>query len=73
MVNAGIMCIMLVMKEDIPSGVYVVLQVSVILLGVVAKLAGVAEKISVQKDWIVVIAGTDKSYMAGNDIILMNF
>lgn len=45
--------------------VYGLVQLLIILVGVCARLSSVAEKIAVQKDWIVVIAGENKEHLAG--------
>ncbi|XP_022087124.1 solute carrier family 40 member 1-like [Acanthaster planci] len=39
-------------------------QVIIIVLGVVANLASVAEKICIQKDWVVILAGDDSERLA---------
>ena len=36
----------------------------VILLGVIANLASLAQKICIQKDWVVVLAGDDREQLA---------
>ncbi|PIK49588.1 hypothetical protein BSL78_13524 [Apostichopus japonicus] len=64
-INAAAMCVLVVKREELPDWVYAILAVAIICLGVCAKLTSIAEKICVQKDWIVVIAGEDKEYMAG--------
>ncbi|XP_071812545.1 ferroportin-like [Apostichopus japonicus] len=64
-INAAAMCVLVVKRDELPTWVYAILAVAIICLGVCAKLTSIAEKICVQKDWIVVIAGEDKEYMAG--------
>ena len=44
----------------------VLLEIIVILFAIVGELASLAVKISIEKDWIVVIAGKDSSKLAGN-------
>lgn len=64
-VNAVLMVLLLQYQVKSGAGfVYGLVQLLIILVGVCAKLSSVAEKIAVQKDWIVVIAGENKEYLA---------
>ncbi|XP_070565069.1 ferroportin-like [Ptychodera flava] len=44
---------------------------AIIVLGDLAHLSGQAERISIQKDWVVVLAGTDKARLASLNAILL--
>ncbi|XP_038044954.1 solute carrier family 40 member 1-like [Patiria miniata] len=67
-INAVCLLILLHFKTEIlPVGngsLFFFCQVVIIVLGVIANLASVAEKICIQKDWVVVLAGGNKERLA---------
>ncbi|XP_072179772.1 ferroportin-like [Diadema setosum] len=66
-INACILCTVLLLKEGIlpiwNGALYIICQLIIILLGTIASLASLAEKICIQKDWVVVVAGNDKEVL----------
>lgn len=73
-INAGILVSVLLLKYEIlpiwNGGLYVLCQFLIILLGTLSNLASLAEKICIQKDWIVVVAGGDKEVLANMNAIM---
>eukprot|EP00057_Strongylocentrotus_purpuratus_P030721 XP_782524.3 PREDICTED: solute carrier family 40 member 1 [Strongylocentrotus purpuratus] len=68
LINACLLCTVLILKTDIlqiwNGGLYIICQLIIIILGTVASLASLAEMICIQKDWVVVVAGGDKDVLA---------
>lgn len=56
--------IMLKLEEHIQHPYTMLLEANIIIIGSVADLSSVGTKIAVEKDWVVVIAGSDKSLLA---------
>ena len=56
--------IMLRYEEYIQHPYTMLLEANIIIIGSVADLSSVGTKIAVEKDWVVVIAGSDKSLLA---------
>ncbi|XP_002741254.1 ferroportin-like [Saccoglossus kowalevskii] len=50
---------------------FIMVEIMIIVLGDCANLAGEAERISIQKDWVVVVAGTNKSKLANLNAVLL--
>lgn len=55
---------MLKLEEHIQHPYTMLLEANIIIIGSVADLSSVGTKIAVEKDWVVVIAGSDKSLLA---------
>ena len=64
-VCAVMLLLLLALKDSLSLSVYVLLEVLVIVIGSVAQLSSIGTKIAVEKDWVVVMAGSDKSLLAG--------
>ena len=58
---------MLELAKDIPHAYFVVLEALVIIVGSIADLSSVGTKIAVEKDWVVVLAGSDKKLLASKN------
>lgn len=65
-----LLIIMLELAKDIPHAYFVVLEALVIIVGSIADLSSVGTKIAVEKDWVVVLAGSDKKLLASTNAIL---
>ncbi|XP_077978181.1 solute carrier family 40 member 1-like [Glandiceps talaboti] len=67
-VCAVILGVLLLLESDIDAmwngGLTYLLQGLVIMFGCIANLASIANKISIQKDWVVVVSGSDKGTLA---------
>lgn len=59
-----LLLIMLKLEEHIQHPNTMLLEANIIIIGSVADLSSVGTKIAVEKDWVVVIAGSDKSLLA---------
>lgn len=59
-----LLLIMLKLEEHIQHPYTMLLEANIIIIGSVADLSSVGTKIAVEKDWVVVIAGSDKSLLA---------
>lgn len=59
-----LLLIMLRLEEHIQHPYTMLLEANIIIIGSVADLSSVGTKIAVEKDWVVVIAGSDKSLLA---------
>lgn len=59
-----LLLIMLKLEEHIQHPYTMFLEANIIIIGSVADLSSVGTKIAVEKDWVVVIAGSDKSLLA---------
>ena len=59
-----LLLIMLKLEEHIQHPFTMLLEANIIIIGSVADLSSVGTKIAVEKDWVVVIAGSDKSLLA---------
>lgn len=59
-----LLLIMLKLEEHIQHPYTMLLEANIIIIGSVADLFSVGTKIAVEKDWVVVIAGSDKSLLA---------
>ena len=59
-----LLLIMLRYGEQIQHPYTMLLEATIIIIGSVADLSSVGTKIAVEKDWVVVIAGSDKSLLA---------
>ena len=46
--------------QNVPATIKITIQVVTIILAVVSNLASVGSKISIEKDWVLVIANNDK-------------
>lgn len=55
---------MLELQQHIQHPVITLLEAVIIVVGSVADLSSIGTKIAVEKDWVVVIAGSDKSLLA---------
>ena len=64
-VCAVMLLLLLALKDSLSLSVHVLLEVLVIVIGSVAQLSSIGTKIAVEKDWVVVMAGSDKSLLAG--------
>ena len=63
-VCAGVFIVLLVLKSLIHGHLRVFLEAAVIIIGSIADLSSIGTKIAVEKDWVVVISGSDKSELA---------
>lgn len=59
-----LLLIMLELEKIIQHPVITLLEAVIIVVGSVADLSSIGTKIAVEKDWVVVIAGSDKSLLA---------
>lgn len=59
-----LLLIMLELERHIQHPVITLLEAVIIVVGSVADLSSIGTKIAVEKDWVVVIAGSDKSLLA---------
>lgn len=59
-----LLLIMLELQQHIQHPVITLLEAVIIVVGSVADLSSIGTKIAVEKDWVVVIAGSDKSLLA---------
>ena len=64
-VCAVMLLLLLALKDSLSLSVHVLLEALVIVIGSVAQLSSIGTKIAVEKDWVVVMAGSDKSLLAG--------
>ena len=60
----GLLWIMLKLEQHIQHPFITLLEAVIIVVGSVADLSSIGTKIAVEKDWVVVIAGSDKSLLA---------
>ena len=61
----GLLLILLELEQHIPhKSVVTMLEAFIIIIGSVADLSSIGTKIAVEKDWVVVIAGSDKELLA---------
>lgn len=65
-----LLLVMLELKEHIQHPFVVLLEAIIIIVGSIADLSSIGTKIAVEKDWVVVIAGSDKSLLASTNAIL---
>ncbi|XP_077978935.1 ferroportin-like [Glandiceps talaboti] len=74
-VSALVLAMLLFLEGNVKliwNGVlYYIVIFIIIILGDAAELAGQAEKIAIQKDWVVVLAGTNKARLASLNAILL--
>lgn len=59
-----LLLIMLELKQHIQHPFVTILEAVIIIVGSIADLSSVGTKIAVEKDWVVVIAGSDKAQLA---------
>lgn len=59
-----LLLIMLELEQHIKHPFITLLEAVIIIVGSLADLSSVGTKIAVEKDWVVVIAGSDKSLLA---------
>ena len=59
------------MKESLSLAVYGLLEALIIIIGSVAQISSIGTKIAVERDWVVVMAGSDKDLLAGMSDILL--
>lgn len=59
-----LLLIMLELERHIQHPVAMLLEAVIIIIGSVADLSSIGTKIAVEKDWVVVISGSDKSLLA---------
>ena len=59
-----LLLIMLELEHHIQHPFITLLEAVIIIVGSIADLSSVGTKIAVEKDWVVVIAGSDKSLLA---------
>ena len=59
-----LLLIMLELEKHIQHPFVMLLEAIIIVVGSVADLSSIGTKIAVEKDWVVVIAGSDKSLLA---------
>ena len=68
LINASILCSVLLLQDDIEpiwdGALIIICQATIIVLGTISSLASLAEKICIQKDWVVVVANSDKDVLA---------
>lgn len=56
--------IMLKLDQHIQPPFIMMLEAAVIIVGSIADVSSIGTKIAVEKDWVVVIAGSDKTLLA---------
>ena len=59
-----LLLIMLELDQHLQHPVITLLEALIIIIGSVADLSSIGTRIAVEKDWVVVIAGSDKSLLA---------
>ena len=59
-----LLLIMLELEQHIQHPFVTLLEAMIIIVGSIADLSSVGTKIAVEKDWVVVIAGSDKALLA---------
>ena len=59
-----LLLIMLELEQPIQHPFVTILEAHIIIVGSIADLSSVGTKIAVEKDWVVVIAGSDKAQLA---------
>ena len=59
-----LLLIMLELEQHIQHPFVTILEAVIIIVGSIADLSSVGTKIAVEKDWVVVIAGSDKAQLA---------
>lgn len=64
-VATSALLLLLILSVHISRGLFFVIISVVIIIACISVLAGIATKISIEKDWIVVICGADKAVLAG--------
>lgn len=64
-VAVSALLLLLILSVHVSKGLFFVLVSLVIIIACLSVLAGIATKISIEKDWIVVISGADKAILAG--------
>ncbi|KAJ7370182.1 hypothetical protein OS493_033807 [Desmophyllum pertusum] len=65
-----LLLIMLELDQHLQHPVITLLEALIIIIGSVADLSSIGTRIAVEKDWVVVIAGSDKSLLASTNAIL---
>ena len=59
-----LLLIMLELERHIQHPFVMMLEAIIIIVGSIADLSSIGTKIAVERDWVVVIAGSDKSLLA---------
>ena len=59
-----LLLIMLELERHIQRPFVMMLEAIIIIVGSIADLSSIGTKIAVERDWVVVIAGSDKSLLA---------
>lgn len=63
-IKCGVLLLIMLKLQHIQHPFVTILEAHIIIVGSIADLSSVGTKIAVEKDWVVVIAGSDKAQLA---------
>ena len=63
-IKCGVLLLIMLELQHIQHPFVTILEAVIIIVGSIADLSSVGTKIAVEKDWVVVIAGSDKAQLA---------
>jgi iron-regulated transporter 1 len=65
-VAASALILLLILSVHLSDVLFIIAVILVIVFACLSDLGGIATKVAIENDWVIVISGSDKSILAGN-------